>query len=112
MFMTLIALVFACLGFLSPPNRGALLTAVLVLYVFMGAVAGYISARLYKMMGGLRWKSNVLMTSFLVPGVVFVVFFTLNLLLWGAGSSGAIPFTTLLAAPNTCLLYTSPSPRD
>ena len=29
--------------------------------------------------------------------VVFVVFFILNLMLWGAGSSGAIPFTTLLA---------------
>lgn len=96
-FMTFIALVFACLGFLSPPNRGALLTAVLVLYVFMGAVAGYISARLYKTMGGLRWKSNVLMTAFLVPGLVFVVFFILNLFLWGAGSSAAIPFTTLLA---------------
>ena len=28
--MILVALVFACLGFLSPPNRGALMTAVLV----------------------------------------------------------------------------------
>ena len=28
--MTLVALVFACLGFLSPPNRGAFMTAVLV----------------------------------------------------------------------------------
>ena len=28
--MTMVALIFACLGFLSPPNRGALMTAVLV----------------------------------------------------------------------------------
>jgi transmembrane 9 superfamily protein 2/4 len=28
--MTLVALIFACLGFLSPANRGALMTAVLV----------------------------------------------------------------------------------
>jgi len=48
-------------------------------------------------MGGLRWKSNVLMTALLVPGVVFAIFFFLNLLLWGQGSSAAIPFTTLLA---------------
>ena len=27
----------------------------------------------------------------------FIVFFILNLFLWGAGSSAAIPFTTLLA---------------
>ena len=31
------------------------------------------------------------------PRLVFVVFFILNLFLWGAGSSAAIPFTTLLA---------------
>ena len=30
LIMSLVALVFACLGFLSPPNRGALMTAVLV----------------------------------------------------------------------------------
>lgn len=103
----------------------------------MGAVAGYISARIYKskfacgialcackmycvipvVTGGLKWKSNVLMTAFFVPGCVqrtclsewlltflslscratFSVFFTLNLFLWGAGSSAAVPFTTLLA---------------
>lgn len=48
-------------------------------------------------MGGLKWKTNILMTAFLVPGIVFGVFFVLNLFLWGAGSSAAIPFTTLLA---------------
>ena len=69
-------------------------------------------------MGGLHWKSNMLLSALLVPGwvwadafhrggidvlspldhrVVFAVFFVLNLFLWGAGSSAAIPFTTLLA---------------
>ena len=46
---------------------------------------------------GLYWKTNVLMTAFFVPGVAFGVFFVLDLFLWGAGSSAAIPFTTLLA---------------
>lgn len=35
--MSLIALIFACLGFLSPPNRGALMTAVLVRSVLQWA---------------------------------------------------------------------------
>ena len=35
-------------GFLSPANRGGLMTAMLLLFVFMGAFAGYSSARLYK----------------------------------------------------------------
>uniref|UniRef100_A0A0B7BD17 Transmembrane 9 superfamily member n=1 Tax=Arion vulgaris TaxID=1028688 RepID=A0A0B7BD17_9EUPU len=96
-FMTLITLVFACLGFLSPANRGALMTCALVLYVCLGTPAGYVSARMYKTFGGEKWKSNVILTAFFCPGLVFGVFFLLNLVLWGYGSSAAIPFTTLLA---------------
>lgn len=96
-FMTLITLFFACLGFLSPANRGALMTCSLVLYVCLGTPSGYVSSRVYKMFGGEKWKSNVILTAFLVPGICFGVFFTLNLFLWAKGSSAAIPFTTLLA---------------
>ncbi|XP_077866353.1 LOW QUALITY PROTEIN: transmembrane 9 superfamily member 2-like [Saccoglossus kowalevskii] len=96
-FMTFITLVFACLGFLSPANRGALMTCVLVLFVCLGTPAGYIAARIYKTFGGERWKTNVLMTCFFIPGIVFVDFFILNLVLWGEGSSAAIPFSTLVA---------------
>ncbi|XP_077987329.1 transmembrane 9 superfamily member 2-like [Glandiceps talaboti] len=96
-FMVFITLVFACLGFLSPANRGALMTCVLVVFVCLGTPAGYVAARMYKTFGGERWKSNVLMTCFFIPGIVFVDFFILNLVLWGEGSSAAIPFTTLLA---------------
>jgi len=67
-FMTLTTLLFACLGFLSPANRGFLMTCAVVCYVLMGTPAGYSSARIYKMFGGEKWKSNVLLTAFLVPG--------------------------------------------
>ena len=43
-----VSAVFACLGFLSPANRGSLMTCVLVLYVCLGTPAGYVSARVYK----------------------------------------------------------------
>lgn len=39
--MTLVSLVFACLGFLSP-NCEAILTTVLVSYVFLGMMAEYV----------------------------------------------------------------------
>lgn len=42
------SLVFACLGFLSPANRGALMTCAVVLWVLLGTPAGYVAARLYK----------------------------------------------------------------
>jgi transmembrane 9 superfamily protein 2/4 len=96
-FMSMITLVFACLGFLSPANRGSLMTCAMVLYVCLGTPAGYVSARIYKMFGGEKWKSNVLLSAFLCPGIIFGVFFVLNLLLWAMGSSAAVPFGTLVA---------------
>lgn len=96
-FMTLVTLAFACLGFLSPANRGALMTCAMVLYVCLGTPAGYVSARVYKSFGGEKWKSNVLLTSMLSPGIVFCLFFVMNLILWAKDSSAAVPFSTLLA---------------
>lgn len=96
-FMTVITLVFACLGFLSPANRGSLMTTALILYVCLGTPAGYVSARIYKMIGGEKWKTNVLLTAFLCPGIVFGIFFLLNLVLWGYGSSGAVSFSALIS---------------
>lgn len=48
--------VFAMLGMLSPASRGALATAAIFCYVFMGLIAGYFSARIYKTMKGKEWK--------------------------------------------------------
>jgi len=95
--MACITMIFACLGFLSPANRGSLMTCALVLFVCLGTPAGYVAARIYKAFGGEKWKSNVLLTSMLCPGIVFGHFFVLNLVLWYYGSSAAIPFFTLVA---------------
>ncbi|XP_066571268.1 transmembrane 9 superfamily protein member 5 [Amia ocellicauda] len=95
--MTFITLFMACLGFLSPANRGALMTCAVVLWVLLGTPAGYVSARMYKTFGGEKWKTNVLMTALLCPGIVFADFFIMNLILWVKGSSAAIPFGTLVA---------------
>eukprot|EP00976_Prorocentrum_cordatum_P007685 153275-Prorocentrum_minimum.AAC.2 len=95
--MTVITLVFAVLGFLSPSNRGGLMTAMLLLFALCGLFSGHASARLFKMFQGTDWKSNTLDVAFLFPSIVFVVFFFLNLLIWGQKSSGAVPFGTLFA---------------
>lgn len=95
--MTVVTMIFALFGFLSPANRGGLMTAMLLLWVFMGLFAGYSSARLYKAFKGTDWKLNTLKTAFMFPGAVFLVFFFLNALIWGQKSSGAVPFTTMTA---------------
>ncbi|GFS38996.1 endomembrane protein 70 protein family [Actinidia rufa] len=65
--MLLVTMMFAILGFLSPSNRGGLMTAMLLL------------------------------TAFMFPGSVFALFFVLNALIWGEKSSGAVPFGTMFA---------------
>jgi len=95
--MALITLVFAVLGFLSPANRGGLMTAGVVLFVVSGVFAGYSSTRTYKMFKGMHWKKNTFATAMLFPGVIFTIFFVLNMVIWGQKSSGAVPFGTLVA---------------
>eukprot|EP00268_Persea_americana_P016646 TRINITY_DN1788_c0_g1_i4.p1 TRINITY_DN1788_c0_g1~~TRINITY_DN1788_c0_g1_i4.p1 ORF type:complete len:640 (+),score=91.65 TRINITY_DN1788_c0_g1_i4:162-2081(+) len=95
--MILVTMMFAVLGFLSPSNRGGLMTAMLLLWAFMGLFAGYSSARLYKMFKGTEWKKVTVKTAFMFPAVVFAIFFVLNALIWGEKSSGAVPFGTMFA---------------
>ncbi|EXC11823.1 Transmembrane 9 superfamily member 4 [Morus notabilis] len=95
--MILVTMIFAALGFLSPSNRGGLMTAMLLLWVFMGLFAGYATVRLYKMFKGTEWKKITLKTAFTFPATVFAIFFVLNALIWGEKSSGAVPFGTMFA---------------
>jgi len=95
--MCFILLVFACFGFLSPANRGALGTALLVVFVLLGVLAGYVGTRAYKNFGLTEWKKNTVKIALLFPGTVFASFFFLDLLIWGQGSTGAVPFGTLVA---------------
>ncbi|GAY44350.1 transmembrane 9 superfamily member 8 [Citrus sinensis] len=95
--MMLVTMIFALLGFLSPSNRGGLMTAMLLLWVFMGLFAGYASARLYKLFKGTEWKRIAFRTAITFPGIVSAIFFVLNALIWGQKSSGAVPFGTMFA---------------
>jgi transmembrane 9 superfamily protein 2/4 len=108
LLMSSITLAVACFGFLSPANRGSLMTFALVWYVLLSVVSGYVSARLYKTMEGLAWKSNILLTAFFVPGILFSIFFVTNLMLWSKGSSAAVPFGTLVALLSLWLFLATP----
>ncbi|KAH7312839.1 hypothetical protein BKA65DRAFT_516760 [Rhexocercosporidium sp. MPI-PUGE-AT-0058] len=106
--MTGFTIAFALLGFLSPSNRGSLGTIMVLLYTVLGFIGGYASARVYKAFGGEKWKLNIALTPVMVPGIVFSTFFLLNLFLWAEGSSGAVPFTTMLAIVGIWFLISVP----
>lgn len=95
--MAFLTLVFALVGFLSPANRGGLLTVLLSLWVLASSVSGYVSARLYSSMEtDVPRRVVTFSTALIFPGVTFGIFFSLNLVMWFMGSSGSVPFTTLI----------------
>ena len=101
-WMSFSTVAFAAMGFLSPANRGSFITAFLVLFVLLGAVGGFFSARVYKTLSGTGYQLTTLLTAFGFPGMLAAIFFIINLFVWGYGSSAAIPFTSMLAV---CALW-------
>ncbi|BGP40984.1 Transmembrane 9 super member 2 [Rhodotorula kratochvilovae] len=92
-----VTLFFALLGFLSPSNRGALSTVMIVCWTLFGSVAGYVSSRLYLSMSGDAIRKNILYTALVFPSALYAFLVFLDLFLIGLGSAGAVPFGTFLA---------------
>uniref|UniRef100_A0A7R9U668 Transmembrane 9 superfamily member n=1 Tax=Pinguiococcus pyrenoidosus TaxID=172671 RepID=A0A7R9U668_9STRA len=92
--MIFATLAIAIFGIISPANRGYLVTSLLVFYAFMGTVAGYFSARTYKMFRGTNWRLTTVFTATAFPGFCFVCFFIVDMALAAQGSSAAVPALT------------------
>lgn len=82
---------------MSPAQRGSLLTTVLLLFVFLGSISGYASARIYKLCGGKDWKQNTVLTATLYPSVMGLLFAVCNVVTASEGSSTAISLNTIFA---------------
>ncbi|KAK4054150.1 Transmembrane 9 super member 2 [Microbotryomycetes sp. JL201] len=106
--MSVVTLLFALLGFLSPSNRGALSTLMLVTYTLFGFISGYVSSRLFASLKGEEWRKNIILTTVLFPGCLVAFLLLLNFFLLGSGSSGAVPFGTFCAIVAMWLLIDVP----
>jgi transmembrane 9 superfamily member 2/4 len=93
MFTSLLC--FAVMGFVSPAYQGNLVTAFLLLFVFMGSFAGYFSARLYKMFKGKAWKRNTFLTAFSFTGSLLTIAAFVNMFVWSKNSSLAFPVSSV-----------------
>lgn len=93
--MALVTIVFAALGFMSPASRGMLLTGMIILYLFLGIVAGYFGVRLWRTIkqSSDGWKGVAWSIACFFPGIVFIILTSLNFVLWGSKSTGAIPIS-------------------
>eukprot|EP00887_Chlorella_sp_A99_P003316 scaffold26.g3316.t1 len=84
------------LGTFYPYNRGAMFTALIVLYALTAGISGYISASYYRQMEGSKWVSNLLLTSFIFCGPLAAVFAVNNTMAIAYRSTAALPFGTIV----------------
>lgn len=106
--MAAFTIVFALFGFLSPSNRGALGSIMILLYSVFGFVSGYAAARVYKSFQGDKWKQLMVLTPVVVPASVFGAVFLMNIFVWARASSGAVPFGTMVVAVLIWFVITLP----
>jgi transmembrane 9 superfamily protein 2/4 len=107
-FMATGLLLLSCLGVLNPSFRGGFVSVGMALFVIAGVFSGFFSSRVYKTFGGQRWRYNIVVTGTLIPGLIFVIVFIVNLFVWAQASSTAIPFGTLLGLVALWLLIQLP----
>ncbi|KAB2618760.1 hypothetical protein D8674_014629 [Pyrus ussuriensis x Pyrus communis] len=94
--MAVVTILFAALGFMSPASRGTLITGMLFFFMILGVAAGYVAVRLWRTIGcgdQKGWVSVSWKVACFFPGIAFLILTTLNFLLWGSHSTGAIPFS-------------------
>ena len=73
--MSAISIFCAMLGFLSPANRGGLLTATILVFMLMGVPAGYFSSYTYKSLRGAFFSAFSLLLSVFLCFFLFFLFF-------------------------------------
>lgn len=89
-------LILALIGVFKPGHGGAIHTYSIILYCITSSIAGYVSGSFYRKLGGQNWIYNVLTTASLFTLPFFVIWFIINCTHWYAGSTQALPFTTIL----------------
>jgi len=105
---TFLLLFCALTGFFRPTKRGAILTAMIVLYALTSFVGGFISARLYRQFHGSNWVWNTVMNAMVFPAPLSFIFMWVNSVAWSRGSTAALPWHTVMIIVALYLLVSFP----
>jgi len=92
--MVLVIVLVGCVGVFY--QRGAVASVAVISYMVTAAVSGYVSANLYKKLGGEKWAWNIFATCVTFTGPGFLVWSFLNTIAIFYGSTAAFPFPTIL----------------
>ncbi|CAN7998974.1 unnamed protein product [Ixodes hexagonus] len=89
-------LLMALLSLFNVHNHGSMNTAICVLYALTSCIAGFVSSKMYRQMGGTSWVLNVNLVSCLFFAPLFVVWSIQNSTAWVYNSTQALPATTVV----------------
>lgn len=94
--VTFLLLTCAVTNCFVPTKRGAILTAMIILYACSAPFGGFISARLYRQLGGEAWLANALLAALIFPIPLVLVFMWVNSVALAHGSSAALPVVAVV----------------
>ncbi|KAM3305457.1 transmembrane 9 superfamily member 2 isoform X1 [Capsicum chacoense] len=97
----------ALVGVFYPYKRGALYTALLVIYALTFGVAGYTSTSFYCQLEGTNWVKNLVWTGCLFCVPLALTFCFLNSVAVSYSSTAALPFGTIMLIVLMWTLVTS-----
>ncbi|XP_077518018.1 transmembrane 9 superfamily member 1-like [Amblyomma americanum] len=89
-------LLMALLSVFNVHNHGSMNTAICVLYALTSCIAGFVSSKMYRQMGGTKWVTNVNLVSCLFFIPLFLVWSIQNSTAWIYHSTQALPATTVV----------------
>ncbi|KAM3702975.1 hypothetical protein ACJW31_04G063000 [Castanea mollissima] len=106
--LTVFIFILALVGVFYPYNRGALFTALVVIYALTSGIAGYIATSFYCQLEGTNWVRNLMLTGCLFCGPLFLMFCFLNTVAIAYNATAALPFGTIVVIVLIWTLVTSP----
>jgi len=78
-------------------ERGAMMTALVIVYTLTSAIGGYTSAGFYARMGGKNWIKVLVVTSILFPGFCYAIIVALNIVAVAYHSLAYVHIYTMLS---------------
>ena len=101
----LLLLICVLIGVFKATKRGALLTAVILIYALCGVIGGIVAARIFKQLKGKYWVWNVVLTASVFPVPLGIVFTWVNSVAWNRESTAALPTTTIMVSTSLRSVY-------
>ena len=95
--MVCISLFLGIFTYMSPDSGINLINFLIISFFIFGPPAGYISTKFYRYFGGTHWVKLSLLTSFLFPGTIIIIYFIIDITLVIEKSNAAIYIWDMLA---------------